>query len=137
MIPNHETQVYVRFGETDAAGHVNNTSHFLYFEEGRTKFFKEFFSKRDTSTGFILAAIKCDYINQAYAGQILKVVSSVIKVGYKSFTIEQKLINTVNGQTTAIAEAVSVFFDYTEQKTIPIPEDYKEILLSLKIAKSS
>ncbi len=36
----HELEVNVRFSETDALGHVNNTSYFVYLEEARLKFFE-------------------------------------------------------------------------------------------------
>ncbi len=36
----NKIDIYVRFCETDAGGHVNNTSYFFYFEEARTKFFE-------------------------------------------------------------------------------------------------
>ncbi|GIO22560.1 thioesterase family protein [Oceanobacillus sp. J11TS1] len=118
----HEINVYIRFCETDAAGHVNNTSHFLYFEEARTKFFKELYPERNSSISFILASIKCDYLQQAYAGQTLIVATDVIRVGFKSFTIRHTLINNETGSTIATADAVTVWFNYTEQKSVPIPE---------------
>lgn len=37
----YETQVKVRFCETDALGHINNTSYFIYLEEARIAFFEE------------------------------------------------------------------------------------------------
>lgn len=36
----HELKVNVRFSETDALGHINNTSYFIYLEEARMKFFE-------------------------------------------------------------------------------------------------
>ena len=36
----HEIQISVRFGETDALGHINNTSYFIYLEEARIRFFE-------------------------------------------------------------------------------------------------
>ena len=35
-----ELEVNVRFSETDALGHINNTSYFIYLEEARMKFFE-------------------------------------------------------------------------------------------------
>lgn len=37
----YETQVKVRFCETDALGHINNTSYFIYLEEARIAFLKK------------------------------------------------------------------------------------------------
>ncbi|WP_085993030.1 acyl-CoA thioesterase [Oceanobacillus senegalensis] len=122
MTTAHEIEVYIRFAETDALGHVNNTSYFLYFEEARTKFFKEILPERNKNLSFILASIKCQYLNQAFAGQTLRVCTNVLKVGTKSFTMSQTILSPDTGITIAEAEAVTVCFNYLEQKTISIPE---------------
>ncbi|MFA1821465.1 acyl-CoA thioesterase [Virgibacillus oceani] len=77
----HEIETYVRFCDTDALGHVNNTRHFQYFEEARTKFFKAVYPERSASFSFILASIYCDYLAQAYADQILRVTTFVTNIG--------------------------------------------------------
>lgn len=125
MRTTHEISVYVRFCETDAVGHVNNTSHFLYFEEARTKFFKELYPERNSSFSFILASIKCDYLEQAYSGQTLIVSTYVIRIGSKSFTIKHKLLNKDTGSIIATADAVTVCFDYIEQKALSISESLR------------
>ncbi|MEI3613176.1 acyl-CoA thioesterase [Pseudogracilibacillus sp. SO30301A] len=121
----HEVEIYVRFCETDALGHVNNISHFLYFEEARTKFFTEVFPEKDDRFNFIIASIKCDYIKQAYAGQILKVKTEIKKIGNTSFTLCHRLTTKDMGITIATAEAVIVCFHYQEQKSIPIPQELR------------
>ncbi len=124
----HEIEVYVRFCETDAIGHVNNTSYFLYFEEARTKFFSILHPERKRSLGFILASIKCDYINQAYAEQILKVYTYVTKIGNKSFTMEQIIKSEADGKIIAQAIVTTVCFNHKEQKSITIPEVLRQNL---------
>ncbi len=65
-------EVYVRYCETDAGGHVSNTSYFLYLEEARTKFFETigFGLGKRQDMNFIVAQTGCDFIAQAYAAQI-------------------------------------------------------------------
>ncbi|GAB3055514.1 acyl-CoA thioesterase [Virgibacillus ainsalahensis] len=125
---SHEIEIYVRFAETDAAGHVNNVSYFLYFEEARTKFFREICPERDGSFNFILASISCDYVSQAYAGQELKLLTDVGRVGEKSFTVSHILVNPETGLTVAKSEAVTVCYNYEEQKTIQIPVEVRSRL---------
>lgn len=121
----HEIEVYVRFSETDAAGHVNNTSYFLYMEEARTKFFNELgYGHHESLPGLnlILASTKCDYTAQSYAGQTLKVATTVSNIGNKSFTVEHLIINADSGTIIAKGTATLVSFDFEQQKTMPIPE---------------
>lgn len=122
MKTSHEIEVYVRFCETDAVGHVNNTSYFLYFEEARSKFFKELCPEKDSSLNFILASVKCDYLSQAYAAQILKISTTVENVGTKSFTLVHTLIEKASGVEIAQCKSVSVCFNYIEQCSVTIPD---------------
>src|SRR5699024_7852395 len=125
---SHEIDIYVRFAETDAAGHVNNVSYFLYFEEARTKFFEEICPERHHSVNFILASITCDYVSQAYAGQSLRLFTDVEKVGEKSITVSHSLINPETEMTVAKSTAVTVCFNYEEQKTIKVPDEVRRRL---------
>ncbi|SFB22368.1 acyl-CoA thioester hydrolase [Lentibacillus halodurans] len=132
---SHEINVYVRFAETDAAGHVNNVSYFLYFEEARTKLFQEICPERGDSLNFILASISCDYVSQAYPGQRLKLLTDVEKVGGKSFTVSHTMINLETAMTVARSQAVTVCFNYEEQKTINIPHEVRSRLENYLVAQ--
>ncbi len=79
MSHSHEIEVYVRFCETDAIGHVNNTSYFLYFEEARTKFLKKVYPNKPASFAFMIANINCSYLNEAFSDQTLKVSTNIKK----------------------------------------------------------
>lgn len=118
----HEIEVYVRFCETDAIGHVNNTSHFLYFEEARTKFFREVYPNRPTTKTFMIANISCTYLNEAFSAQILTINTVVSKIGTTSFTIKQTLENKKDNVKVAEAETVIVWFDYENKQSLKIPE---------------
>ncbi|WP_067726188.1 acyl-CoA thioesterase [Oceanobacillus damuensis] len=124
MTTSFDIEVFVRFAETDAAGHINNTSYFLYLEEARTKFFYEVGigkTNKPSIINFILASTKCDYVSQAFAGQILKVTTTVTNIGTKSFTVDH-VITTDMDQVVARATATLVCFNYAEQRTEPIPD---------------
>lgn len=127
----YEFEIMVRFGETDAAGHVNNASYFIYFEEARIRFFEEhdFYNNSNSKKpGFILASTKCDYISQAYARNRLKIRTEVASIGNKSFTFAHEVINAKTGKLIARSTATIVTFDYEEQCSIPIPKHIREKL---------
>lgn len=127
----NEIEVYVRFSETDAAGHVNNTSYFLYLEEARTRFFNrnlrlDFNGTEGLSlNNFILASTKCDYISQAYAGEILKVNTTISHIGNKSFTFNHVITHADTNKVVVRATATMVSFNYSRQQSQPIPEEIR------------
>ncbi|MGJ9457831.1 acyl-CoA thioesterase [Oceanobacillus sp. CF4.6] len=134
----HEIEVYVRFSETDAAGHVNNTSYFIYFEEARIKYLEQISkdSKRDfLPSNVILVTTSCDYIAQAYAGKILKITTEVSHVGNKSFRVDHVLTLADTGTVIAKGTAVLACFNYEEQKTVPIPDEIRVLLERKLVSK--
>lgn len=123
MASQLKTDIYVRFSETDAIGHVNNTSYFLYFEEARTKFFRTVYKNKPPSFSFIIANINCTYLNEAFFGNRLQVITNVEKIGTKSFVTKQVLKNADTDILIAEAESVIVSYDYPNKQSIVIPEE--------------
>src|SRR5699024_3386690 len=65
-----ESEIKARFCETDALGHVNNTSYFVYLEQARVEFFEELGAPMGMSEWpFILGHISCDFLRQVYFNQ--------------------------------------------------------------------
>ncbi|RKQ35740.1 acyl-CoA thioesterase [Oceanobacillus halophilus] len=125
---SHEVEIFVRLCETDAIGHVNNTSHFRYFEEARGKFFNVIYPDRSSSFNLIIASIKCDYKQQAFAGQILTVITNIERIGNKSFTVTQLLKSKDSQAIIAKSELVLVCYDNLKGISIPIPEQLRKNL---------
>ncbi|MFJ8063185.1 acyl-CoA thioesterase [Psychrobacillus sp. NPDC096426] len=125
-----EIDVYIRFCETDAAGHVNNTSYFIYMEEARTKFFEAigFGRSERSNVDFIIASTQCDFLAQSYAGENLSISTSVAKVGYKSFMITHEIKTSDKGAIVALGTAVIVCFNFQAQETVSIPSGLRSVL---------
>lgn len=126
-----EVEIFVRFCETDAVGHVNNTSYFLYIEEARTKFFDiigtdEYKKKLDFY--FLVASVQCDFLKQVFAKQKLILTSRVSKIGTKSLHLEHILKLAKTGETVAKGSSVLVGFNIKNQLSEPIPADLRACL---------
>jgi acyl-CoA thioester hydrolase len=128
----YSTSVQVRFIDIDKMGHVNNATVLTYFEIGRLAYFDEIIGKSNDwfGRGLILAHTEVDYFIPIFVYDAIKVYSRVVKVGNKSFEIENLLVKTIDGKEifTAFAKSTIVCMNYTEKKTISIPADWKEKL---------
>lgn len=125
----YETRIKVRFCETDALGHINNTSYFFYLEEARIDFFEAMGASMDVEKWeYIVASTKCDFVAQGYFNQVLKVKTFVTKVGHTSFTISHEIVDDKTEALIARGEAVIVYFNFDAQKSAPIPETIKQFL---------
>lgn len=125
----HEIEIRVRFCETDALGHINNASYFQYMEEARIRFFEDLGYKiedKSKSWNFVVASVGCDFINQGFFNQSIKIQTSVKRIGSKSFTLENLMIDSQTKKLIAKGHAVVVIFDFESQKSTSIPEYLRE-----------
>lgn len=126
----YATPVQVRFIDIDKMGHVNNATVLTYFEIGRLAYFDEVIGKSNDwfGRGLILAHTEVDYFHPIFVYDEIKVYSRIVKIGNKSFEIENLLVKTTDGKEahTALATSTIVCMNYTEKKTIAIPAEWKE-----------
>lgn len=124
-----EIEIRVRFGETDALGHINNASYFIYTEEARVRFFEAIgYSMETGHWQFIMASTKCDFIQQGYFNQELIIKTYVSRIGTKSFQLEHKIICKKTHQLIATGEATVVYFDFEKQQSEVLPPLLRERL---------
>lgn len=123
----HEIKIKVRFCETDALGHINNSSYFVYLEEARIGYFESLgYNMSMKGWNFILASAKCDFIKQGYFNDTLTIRTYTSRIGTKSFTLEHDIISERTKEVIAKGNAIIVYFDFDKQMSDIIPESLKE-----------
>jgi YbgC/YbaW family acyl-CoA thioester hydrolase len=125
-------RVPVRFRDCDPLGHVNNAVYLTYLEETRFAHWRAAWGfgtagQAPEVPGVILARIEIDYRAQARFGDVLEIRMQVASMGRSSFTYEYEVADA-RGATIATAKSVMVMFDYTAQRTVPIPESVRALL---------
>ncbi len=122
--------IEIRYGDLDPQGHVNNAKHLTYFEQARVQYMIELdlFVKDQSfmEIGVILADVHITYLEPIYFGQEIKIGVRAAKLGTKSMTWEQNIIDISTGKELATGEIVLVTYNYKEDKTIPIPEEWRD-----------
>ncbi len=122
--------IEVRYGDLDPQGHVNNTKHLTYFEQARVAYMIELgLFTRDQSfmeIGVILADVHITYLEPIYFGQKIKVGVHAARLGNKSMTWQQIIVDADSGRELSRSEVVIVTYDYRQEKTIPIPHKWRE-----------
>lgn len=122
------TDIQVRFNDTDALGHLNNTSYALYAEQGRVEFMDSFRAEGVFPDGVfvILARLELDFVRQVRYRDSVHVLTRVAQLGRTSLTLEQEVYG--NGEVAARVKSVVVVFDYGAQKPTPIPDEARVLL---------
>lgn len=121
----------VRWGDMDSMGHVNNAVYFRYSESARIAFLDQLFGDDPAfmaKFGPILANISCDYHDQLHYPAPLRVGVAIERVGTSSLTLRCPVFR--EGEELAVADtvAVIVWFDYTAQTTVPIPQSLRDLM---------
>lgn len=122
--------IEVRYGDLDPQGHVNNAKHLTYFEQARVAYMIElglFTSDQSfMEIGVILADVHITYLEPIYFGQKIKVGVHTARLGNKSMTWEQNIVDAGSGRELSRGDVVIVTYDYRQEKTITIPHKWRE-----------
>ena len=108
----HEHPVQLRWSDPDSYGHVNHARALSLLEDARLAL-----AGNSPSSGpgrqpdIILARLEVDYLRQLYyrVGEVLTVRSWVARMGTKSVTVRQELIQ--DGVPAIRADGICVMFD--------------------------
>jgi len=112
----HEHAVQLRWSDPDMLGHVNHARALALIEDARL-------AMGDRRGGLILARLEVDYLRQLYyrVGERLIVRSAVTRLGTKSFTVRQELVQ--DDEVAIRADAVMVAFDFDSDASRPLTDD--------------
>lgn len=116
-------ELQVRFGDTDALGHVNNAAYASYAELGRIDFLQKIGMP---ISGYILARLALDYRRQVRLGERCHITTQVTRLGTASITMRQLVY--ANDELACEIEAVVVRFDYDTNGSVPIPPEERALL---------
>ncbi|KIL44624.1 acyl-CoA thioesterase [Jeotgalibacillus soli] len=130
-------EVSVRFSETDLFGHLNNTVTFVYFEQARIEFFKAIgfmqeWVRPEHETIPVVANLQCDYLQQVYFDQKLKVYVKMASVGKSSADVHYKAVNE-KGATVFVGRGTVVQMSKKTGKGHAWTEEQKARLITSDI----
>ena len=119
-----ELEVQLRFGDTDALGHVNNAAYATFAELGRIDLMQ---SVSWAEGGPILARIAIDFHAQVRLGSRVVVTTEVTGIRRSSIGLHQEVL--ADGVKAATVSSVVVWFDYDAQRSVRVPDHVREALL--------
>ena len=128
--------IEVRYGDLDPQGHVNNAKYLTYFEQARIAYWigLGLFTKDQSfmEIGVILADVHITYFEPVYYGQNVKVGVHAAKLGNKSMTWEQNIVDADTGKELAKGEIVIVAYDYKAGKTMSVLQEWREKIIEFE-----
>ena len=127
------TEISVRVYDVNFAGHLSNDSILSMVHEARIRFLKNWgYSEVDTAgAGIIMFDAAIQYKSQGYHGDILIFDVSVNNFIRNGCDFIFRITNKANGKEIARAKTGIAFFDYEQNKMVPVPEKFKELIEEL------
>jgi acyl-CoA thioester hydrolase len=123
----HKTIIPIRFADLDKLGHVNNAIYLTYMESARVTYLKDVVGEgvNWTEQGIILAKAEVNFkIPIDLEHEEVHVLTHCSRMGTKSFDLTQSIL-TRDGKETATGLTTMVCFDYVNNHSIKIPENWK------------
>ena len=114
-----QSKQYVRWGDLDAFGHVNNATYLIYAQEARFAWSK--------MLEMVVARAEVDFIAPIYTGDIyIDVEIWVHKVGNSSFALTYEMKN--GDELIARVKTVQVTVSMETKKSRPINDAERDFL---------
>jgi len=123
------TPIQLRFNDIDALGHVNNSAYFEFFDLGKTRYFAGLKVQTDIDwcqPAIIIANVNCSFLSQTHFDEPIEVRTQCARLGNKSLTLLQHLVNTDTGEVKCTCATVMVNLDPESHQPSPIPQVWRD-----------
>lgn len=122
------TQVQIRFSDIDMLMHVNNVNLQYFFDIGKSDYMKQVLHIDGLfrETGVVAVTNTLNYYATVLLEEKIAVTTKVEKMGNKSITFFQEIVNQETKAVKADSRSVLVCFDATTQSGVLIPDEWRE-----------
>ena len=130
----HETEIRVRYAETDKMGIVHHSNYLVWFEAGRSELCRDRgFSykamEEEDNALMVVAESYSQYKSPALYDDLLIVRTQVAEIRSRSIRFVYEIVRPLDAVLIAEGETLHLVTD-EEKRVRIIPEIYKELLLA-------
>lgn len=129
---HHSLPVQLRFNDIDILGHLNNIVYFSLYDLAKARFLEKMRKGKVDwrKVECVIANINCTYIKQIRFGEEIEVMTRCIRLGDRSFTLQQCLVEIPTREIRSICETVMVCFDPETGKSTPMSPELRSALIA-------
>jgi acyl-CoA thioester hydrolase len=119
----------IRFNDVDKFGHVNNTVYFQFYDTAKTDYIASVCKGVDWERlAIVVVKIDAEFVAQIKANDHIAGRTRVVKIGNKSFHMEQDVIDVDTQEVKSRCFSIMVLYDLEHQQTIPIPDEWRQAI---------
>jgi len=127
----HKIDVQIRFNDLDGYLHVNNAVQQSYYDLGRYEYFKKACKGVDfplTDFVVVIVSVKTEFLVPVFLDDEISVETKIIRIGTKSLTFEQRIVDSVTAEVKSFSECIMVMFDNKTGASRAITDKEKNLL---------
>jgi len=127
----HSTEIKVRGYHLDVYQHVNNARYLEFLEEARWSFFEGYpltQTVHEQKLAFVLVNININYRRPAFLNELLQIHTKISKIGNKSCTVQQLILESESKQVVADAEITFCVLNQETHKAVSIEGEVRQVL---------
>ena len=129
----HETEIRVRYAETDKMGIVHHANYLIWFELGRSEFcrargFSYLEMEEKDNALMVVAESYCRYKSSAFYEDVLTIRTKIAEIKSRKIQFVYEVFRASDQMLLAVGETLHLVTD-ENKKVRTLPESYKEKLL--------
>ena len=124
------TEIQKRFSDIDPFQHVNNVSQQMYFDVGKMEYYEKILGT-DALLGdlrIVTVSTSTSYLGQVRMTDPVRITTTCERIGTKSLTLFQQML--VGEEVRSESRSVMVVFDFPNQCSRPVPDEWRRRLLA-------
>ena len=125
----HVLPLQIRFNDVDKFGHVNNTVYFQFYDTAKTDYIATVCKGVDWERlAIVVVKIEAEFVSQIKGNDHIAGRTRIVKIGNKSFHLEQDVIDSDTHEVKSRCFSVMVLYDLERQQTIPLPDEWRKAI---------
>jgi len=125
----HVLPLQIRFNDVDKFGHVNNTVYFQFYDTAKTDYIASVCKGVDWERlAIVVVKIEAEFLAQIKGNDHIAGRTRIVKIGNKSFHLEQDVIDSDTQEVKSRCLSVMVLYDLERQQTIPLPDEWRKAI---------
>ncbi len=127
----HKLDLQIRFNDIDQMGHVNNAVIMEFFDLGKDHFFRSRgLPPEEGDFTVMVVHYEVDFRSQIHKTDAIAVETEVERIGNKSLTVLQRIVEQGTGRLCAECRTVMAGYRRSTAASDTIPDDLRQRLLA-------
>lgn len=127
----HKLDLQIRFNDIDQMGHVNNAVIMEFFDLGKDHFFRaRGLPPEEGDFTVMVVHYEVDFRSQIHKSDPIAVETEVERIGNKSLTVLQRIVEQGTGRLCAECRTVMAGYRRSTAASDTIPDDLRQRLLA-------